>query len=102
MCGKFYDAYVDYLRAIDFAYDVKSFYTYIKEYNTVSPEEKSIPCLGSFADDIKEQFWCILVDLFGDCGVSLQTGWIEDIDGALKFLDELYKELTMYEESTIE
>ena len=107
MCGKFvrtffYDAYVNYLRAIDFAYDVKTFYTYIKAYIDIFPDEKNVPCAGPFADEIKEQFWCILVDLFGDYGVSLRTGWIKDVEGALNFLDELYKDLAAYEESTNE
>ena len=31
----------------------------------------------------------ILVGMFGDWGTSIRTGWIEDIDGCIKFIDDI-------------
>jgi hypothetical protein len=36
--------------------------------------------------------WMLLVGMFGDWGTSIRTGWIEDIAGCIKFIDEICKE----------
>ena len=36
--------------------------------------------------------WMLLVGMFGDWGTSIRTGWIQDIAGCIKFIDEVCKE----------
>jgi hypothetical protein len=50
-----------------------------------------------FADLIHPDDWftdrhiivMILVGMFGDWGTSMRSGWIEDIDGCIKFIDDI-------------
>ena len=34
----------------------------------------------------------LLVGMFGDWGTSIRGGWIEDIEGCIKFIEEICKE----------
>ena len=35
--------------------------------------------------------WMLLVGVFGDWGTSIRSGWIEDIDGCIEFIQGLIK-----------
>ena len=39
----------------------------------------------------KHTIFMILVGMFGDWGTSIRGGWIEDIEGCIKFIDEICK-----------
>lgn len=36
--------------------------------------------------------WMLLVGAFGDWGTSIRSGWIDDIDGCIKFIQGIIKE----------
>lgn len=36
-----------------------------------------------------EVIWMICVELFGDCGTSPRSGWIEDKEGFFNFIDKI-------------
>ena len=40
----------------------------------------------------KHTIWMLLVGIFGDWGTSIRSGWIEDIDGCIEFIDALCKD----------
>lgn len=40
----------------------------------------------------KHAIWMILVGMFGDWGTSIRSGWIEDIDGCIEFINNLCEE----------
>ena len=45
-----------------------------------------------FPEDLREQleiFWMLLVCLYGDYGTSPRSGWIEELDHAHDFIDEM-------------
>lgn len=57
---------------------------------TIVPDETY--CCGemdSFIYDQLQVIWMICVELFGDCGTSPRTGWIEDEEGFCKFIDDI-------------
>ncbi len=35
--------------------------------------------------------WMLLVGTFGDWGTSIRGGWIEDLDGCIKFINQIIK-----------
>lgn len=35
--------------------------------------------------------WMLLVGVFGDWGTSIRSGWIEDIDGCIEFINAVCK-----------
>lgn len=40
----------------------------------------------------KHAIWMILVGMFGDWGTSIRSGWIEDIEGCIQFINDLCEE----------
>lgn len=49
-------------------------------------------CCGEmdcFIYDQLQVIWMICVELFGNCGTSPRTGWIEDEEGFCKFIDDI-------------
>ena len=36
--------------------------------------------------------WMLLVGMFGDWGISVRSGWLEDIESCIEFIDALCKE----------
>ena len=49
-------------------------------------------CCGEIDSVIYDQLqviWMICVELFGDYGTSPRSGWIEDVDGFCKFIDDI-------------
>ena len=40
-------------------------------------------------ESLDETLWIMLVEMFGDYGVSARTGWVEDCDGAIEWLKKL-------------
>ena len=40
----------------------------------------------------KHTIWMLLVGMFGDWGTSIRSGWIEDIEGCVEFIDALCKD----------
>ena len=40
--------------------------------------------------------WMLLVGMFGDWGTSIRTGWIEDFEGCIKFIDKMAFSQTAY------
>lgn len=45
--------------------------------------------MDSFIYDQLQVIWMICVELFGDCGTSPRSGWIEDVDGFYEFIDKI-------------
>lgn len=43
--------------------------------------------------------WMLLVGMFGDWGTSIRTGWIEDFEGCIKFIDKICKESWYWDEN---
>ena len=61
-----------------------------KVNGTIVSEESY--CCGEIDSVIYDQLqiiWMIFVELFGDCGTSPRSGWIEDVDGFCKFIDDI-------------
>lgn len=55
----------------------------------------------SYAYHQLQVLWMIAVELFGDCGTSPRSGWIEDIDGFKKWvldITQTYRESKENEE----
>ena len=49
-------------------------------------------CCGEVDSPVYDQLqviWMICVELFGNCGTSPRTGWIEDEEGFCKFIDDI-------------
>ena len=44
--------------------------------------------IGYDSDNMAQMLWMILVMKFGDYGVSPRVGWIDDTDGAARFIRE--------------
>lgn len=44
--------------------------------------------------DEYELIWCMVVSLFGDSGVTVRSGWVNDVDGAIEFLQSIKNENT--------
>lgn len=42
-------------------------------------------------DYLGENFWCCLVDLYGDYGFTMRTGWIEDKQAFFKMIREVHE-----------
>jgi len=42
-------------------------------------------------DYFGENFWCCLVELYGDYGVTMRTGWIEDKHAFFKMIREVHE-----------
>jgi hypothetical protein len=42
-------------------------------------------------DYLGENFWCCLVDLYGDYGVTMRSGWIEDKQAFFKMIREVHE-----------
>lgn len=65
----------------------------IKKWPDNHPTYPDIICLfrddSTTDDDQFEVFWMILVCMFGDWGTSPRWAWIDDVDGAYKFIDLL-------------
>lgn len=40
--------------------------------------------------------WMIAVELFGDCGVTLKSGWITDVDGFRRWITDLTYESALF------
>lgn len=40
----------------------------------------------------KHTIWMLLVGAFGDWGTSIRSGWIEDIDGCIAFIQGIIEE----------
>ena len=61
-----------------------------KVNGTIVSEESY--CCGEIDSVIYDQLqviWMICVELFGDYGTSPRSGWIEDVDGFCKFIDDI-------------
>ena len=51
-------------------------------YKTVNGEKDPI----TIRDAVGEDIWCFIIDLYGNYGVTLRSGWIEDKKGFMKLL----------------
>lgn len=40
----------------------------------------------------KHAIWMLLVGMFGDWGTSIRSGWIENFEGCIKFIDAICEE----------
>ncbi len=40
----------------------------------------------------KHTIWELLVGMFGDWGTSIRGGWIEDLDGCIKFIEQIIED----------
>ena len=40
----------------------------------------------------KHAIWMLLVGMFGDWGTSIRSGWIENLDACIEFINELCEE----------
>lgn len=75
---------------------VKGLIRYLENYEQDSPIVLFPDDLGCFKstqmkeeDTMQTVFWMLCVELFGECGVSLRSGWVEDRNGAIQFLNRL-------------
>lgn len=71
---------------------------YVMKWKTDCPRVKGTIvrdetyCCGEVDSPIYDQLqviWMICVELFGDCGTSPRSGWIEDEEGFCKFIDDI-------------
>lgn len=91
---EFFEAFIEYYSCCGLINDVCMVRDFIfRSHENLKDKYVSIPVGFKFKDDIIEQLWCILVLLYGSYGVSPLSGWIENIDGAISFLDEFEENL---------
>jgi hypothetical protein len=43
--------------------------------------------------------WMLLVGMFGDWGTSIRSGWIDDFEGCIKFIDKICEESWYWDEN---
>lgn len=84
----FFEAFVSFYSYYGLIDDIRMFRDFIfRCHENLKDKYVSIPEGFKFKDDIKEQLWCILVLLYGSYGIAPRWGWIEDVNGAIAFLD---------------
>ena len=68
-------------------------YKELLKWKEVKPKEPKDVYGGVVMIDVYDPqlqvFWMIAVELFGDCGTSPRTGWITDIEGFHKWIDDM-------------
>ena len=91
---EFFEAFLEYYSCCELISNIYSLRDFIfRSHYNLKDKYVSIPVGFKFKDDIKGQLWCILVLLYGSYGVSPLNGWIEDVDGAISFLNDVEKML---------
>jgi hypothetical protein len=66
----------------------------LKKLKATGEKYSNYPCPLETSEWLTEKhtIWELLVGAFGDWGTSIRSGWIEDFDGCIKFIEYLIED----------
>lgn len=73
----------------------------VRDDMVAHPKDKNFlrpSCLSGKRDTEEYAIWMLLIGMYGNWGVSIGAGWIENLDGCIEFINALCKDAWEIEE----
>ena len=75
----------NYFRVLDYKYGNSYNEDYITFDTLLLVDDKETPIIKAIGEDV----WCMVVAIYGEWGVSLRCGWIEDITAFINLVEHM-------------